>query len=201
MVVNLLAFSRFHGLPGHSAGLSSETPARETTGRRAGLARWARPLFLLLATALLGACGDEPAQLTKGEPTPPFALGTLGGPPIALPADLRGQVVAVRFWADWCPFCESEMRSIEPVYQRYRDQGLRLLAINVRQDRETAAAFVEPLGISYEVLLDPDGAVARSYGVSGLPTTFFLDRQGRLAVRILGESTPEVFEQVIKELL
>jgi peroxiredoxin len=93
------------------------------------------------------------------------------------------------------------MRSIEPVYRRYKDQGLRLLAINVRQDPETAAAFVAPLGITYEVLLDTDGAVARAYGVSGLPTTFFLDRQGRLAARVLGESTPEVFEQVVKGLL
>jgi peroxiredoxin len=201
MVVNLLAFYRSDRLPGDSAGTRSDPPTRKTTGRRVGLARRARPLLLLAASTLLGACGDEPAKLAKGEPTPPFELSTLGGPPIALPADLRGQVVAVRFWADWCPFCEGEMRSIEPVYQRYRDRGLRLLAINVRQDRETAAAFVEPLGISYEVLLDPDGAVARSYGVSGLPTTFFLDRQGRLAARILAESTPEVFEQVVRELL
>jgi peroxiredoxin len=201
MVVNRLAFSRSDRLPGYSAEAQARVPVRATTGRPAGLARWARPLLLLLATALLGACGDEPAQLTKGEATPPFELSTLAGSPVALPADLRGQVVAVRFWADWCPFCETEMRDLEPVYRKYRDEGLRILAVNVRQDRETAAAFVEPLGISYEVLLDPDGAVARSYGVSGLPTTFFLDRQGRLAARILGESTPEVFEQVVRELL
>ena len=201
MVVNLSAFHRSNRLPGDRAGTKFDKPTRETRGRRVGLARRARAVLLLLAGTLLGACGDEPPQLTKGEPTPPFELSTLGGPPVALPAGLRGQVVAVRFWADWCPFCESEMRSIEPVYQRFRNQGLRLLAINVRQDRETAAAFVEPLGISYEVLLDPDGAVARSYGVSGLPTTFFLDREGRLAARILGESTPEVFEQVVRELL
>lgn len=158
-------------------------------------------LLVLLAAALLGACGDKGVQLARGEPTPPFDLTRLQGGTVALPADLQGQVVAIRFWADWCPFCESEMRSIEPVYRHYKDQGLRLLAINVRQDPETAAAFVAPLGITYEVLLDTDGAVARAYGVSGLPTTFFLDRQGRLAARILGESTPEVFEQVVKGLL
>jgi cytochrome c biogenesis protein CcmG, thiol:disulfide interchange protein DsbE len=157
--------------------------------------------FLLLAGLLLGGCGGETPQLAQGKPPPPFELPSLRGGPVALPADLRGQVVVVRFWADWCPFCEGEMRSIEPVYQRYRDRGLRLLAVNVRQDAATAAAFVKPLGISYEVLLDGDGAVARAYGVSGLPTTFFLDRQGRLATRILGESTPEVFEQVVKGLL
>ncbi len=169
--------------------------------RRVGFGARACLLLLLAAGALLDGCGDAPPTLVKGEPSPAFTLDALTGAPVAFPADLAGQVVAVRFWADWCPFCEGEMRTLEPVYQAYRDQGLRLLAINVRQDRETAAAFIAPLGISYEVLLDTDGAVARAYGVSGLPTTFFLDRQGRLAARILGESTPEVFERVIKGLL
>jgi cytochrome c biogenesis protein CcmG, thiol:disulfide interchange protein DsbE len=174
---------------------------RMADGRRTVLGTWTCLLLLLAAGALLGGCGDAPPTLAKGEPTPAFTLAALTGAPLAFPADLAGQVVAVRFWADWCPFCEGEMRTLEPVYRAYRDQGLRLLAINVRQNRETAAAFIAPLGISYEVLLDTDGAVARAYGVSGLPTTFFLDRQGRLAARILGESTPEVFERVIKGLL
>lgn len=157
--------------------------------------------MLLAAGLLLAGCGGEPPQLAKGEPPPPFTLTALQGGPVDLPADLQDQVVVVRFWADWCPFCEGEMRSIEPVYRAYKDQGLRLLAVNVRQDAKAAAAFVEPLGISYEVLLDEDGAVARAYGVSGLPTTFFLDRQGRLVTRILGESTPAVFEDLVKGLL
>ena len=171
-------------------------PSLRGTRQRAGLAA-----LLLFAGLLLSGCGGETVQLAQGEPPSPFELTTLGGGSVALPADLQGQIVVIRFWADWCPFCESEMRSIEPVYRAYKEQGLRLLAINVRQDAKTAAAFVEPLGISYEVLLDEDGDVARAYGVSGLPTTFFLDRQGRLATRILGESTPEVFEQVVKGLL
>lgn len=163
-------------------------------------ARWRMAVPLCVAL-LLGGCGEESPVLVKGEPTPPFALTALSGETITFPADLRGQVVAVRFWADWCPFCKGEMRALEPIDRAYRDRGLRLLAINVRQDRKTAAAFVAPLGITYEVLLDEDGEVARAYGVSGLPTTFFLDRQGRLVTRLLGESTPEVFEQLVKGLL
>ena len=93
------------------------------------------------------------------------------------------------------------MRDVEPIYRTYKDRGLRVLAINVRQDRETAASFIEHLGISYKVLLDEDGAVARTYGVIALPTTFFLDREGRLTTRILGESTPELFERIVNDLL
>jgi cytochrome c biogenesis protein CcmG/thiol:disulfide interchange protein DsbE len=162
---------------------------------------WRYLLVVLLAGPFLVGCGEEAPQLRNGEPAPEFAMPRLEGPPLTFPADLRGEVVAVRFWADWCPFCESEMRDIEPLYRAYRDRGLRVLAVNVRQDRETAARFIEQLGVSYEVLLDGDGSVARRFGVIGLPTTFFIDREGRLATRILGESTPEVFAQVVEGLL
>lgn len=157
--------------------------------------------FFVCLTSLLTACGGEPPQLKNGDPAPRFELPDLSGASVSFPSDLHGQVIAVRFWADWCPFCESEMQSIEPVYRAYRGQGLTVLAVNVRQDRETATDFVESLGISYRVLLDEDGAVARGYGVTGLPTTFFVDRKGELVTRILGESTPEVFETIIKDLL
>lgn len=159
--------------------------------------RW----LLVVMILVLAGCGDEAARLVQGEPTPAFVLDGLSGERVSFPADLKGQVVAIRFWADWCTFCEGEMRAIEPVYERLEGQGLRILALNVRQDRESAVAFVEPLGISYQVLLDRDGAVARAYGVTGLPTTFIVDREGRLVTRILGESTPEVFEQLVKEAL
>jgi peroxiredoxin len=178
------------------SGIALPAGARGPRGRiGAGLS------LSLVLVLLVSACGDAPPAPRNGEPAPGFELPRLDGTPLAFPADLRGQVTAVRFWADWCPFCESEMRDIEPVYRTYRDRGLVVLAVNVRQDRETAARFVEGLGVSYEVLLDEQGDVARAYGVIGLPTTFFVDREGRLATRILGESTPEVFERIVGELL
>jgi peroxiredoxin len=155
-------------------------------------------LSLLL---LIAGCGEQPPSLTSGQMLPAFTLQQLQGDTLSFPAALQGKVVAIRFWADWCPFCATEMRDIEPVYRQYRDQGLVILAVNVRQDRATAERFIRKLAISYDVLLDRDGAVARAYGVSGLPTTFIADRAGRLQTRILGESTPELFERIIRELL
>ncbi|MES9929476.1 MAG: TlpA disulfide reductase family protein, partial [Candidatus Thiodiazotropha sp. 6PDIVS] len=87
------------------------------------------------------------------------------------------------------------------IYRKLKDKGLVMLALNVRQDRETAAAFINKLAITYEVLLDEQGETARNYGVIGLPTTFILDRKGRLHTRIIGESTAELFEMVVSELL
>ena len=155
-------------------------------------------LFMLL---LLIGCGDEASQLRNGEPVPAFTLERLEGDSPEFPGDLGGRVVAIRFWADWCPFCEGEMRMLEPIYRKYRGRGLTILAVNVRQDRETAERFVTKLNISYDTLLDQSGEVARSYGVIALPTTFFVDGQGVLHSRILGESTPETFERIVAGLL
>jgi peroxiredoxin len=118
-----------------------------------------------------------------------------------VPQGVVGQVVAIRFWADWCPFCDKEMRDIEQVYRELSDRGLRVLAVNVGQDKQTAQRFVKRLGISYTTLLDPDSETARSYGVLGLPTTFFIDRQGLVHSKILGESDAAVFRQAVEPLL
>jgi cytochrome c biogenesis protein CcmG/thiol:disulfide interchange protein DsbE len=158
-------------------------------------------LWVTALAAVIAGCGDEAPKLTTGAPTPAFSLERLSGASLHFPDDLQGKVVAIRFWADWCPFCEGEMRDLEPVYRRLRDQGLVILAINVRQDRERAAAFVKKSGISYEVLLDTDGKTARRYGVTGLPTSFLVGRDGKLHTRIIGESTPDVFTRIVGELL
>lgn len=156
---------------------------------------------LLLAALLMVACGEEAPKLENHQPPPAFALRDLDGKILNFPEDFQSQVVVVRFWADWCPFCASEMRDIEPIYQELRDRGLRILAVNVRQNRDTAARFTAKLGISYRVLLDEDGALARQYGVTGLPTSYFIDRSGRLQTRILGEAPPQLFDRIVRELL
>jgi peroxiredoxin len=156
---------------------------------------------LLTIAMLLAGCGDSTPQLVAGAPPPGFSLPALGGTTLVFPEQTKGQVLAIRFWADWCPFCESEMTQLEPIYRKYRESGLRILAVNVRQDPDTARRFIERLGVSYETLLDHDGRVARSYGVLGLPTTFFVDRQGQLKTKVIGESTPEVFERIVQEML
>lgn len=158
-------------------------------------------LSIFLIALLTASCGEKAPQLNKGLPTPSFELGMLNGGSINFPADFKDKVVVIRFWADWCPFCESEMQAIEPVYKHYKDKGLVILAINVRQDQKKAAAFVESMNISYDVVLDLEGDVARNYGVVGLPTTFVLSRDGKLHTRILGESTPEIFEQLLQEVM
>jgi cytochrome c biogenesis protein CcmG, thiol:disulfide interchange protein DsbE len=158
---------------------------------------WAWACFTLLA-----GCGDPPAPAPgHGAAAPAFSAQTLDGARVRVPEDFRGRVVAVRFWADWCPYCRTEMADLQPVYARLAGQGLEILAVNVAQDAATARAFVQPLGIRYPVLLDPEGATARAWGVQALPITWLLDRQGVVQGKIVGEATPEVFEARVKALL
>jgi thiol-disulfide isomerase/thioredoxin len=149
----------------------------------------------------LAACGDGVEPPAAGSPAPAVELRTLEGAPIPFPGSHRGTVTAVRFWADWCPYCEEEMRAIEPVYRELAGQGLRVLAVNVGQDAGTARRFIRGLGISYEVALDEDADAANRYGVLALPTTYFVDRDGIVRRRILGEAPVDAFREAAESLL
>jgi cytochrome c biogenesis protein CcmG, thiol:disulfide interchange protein DsbE len=151
---------------------------------------------------LLAACSSEPPpKVSRGDTAPTFETTRLDGTPVRFPADFAGRPVVVRFWADWCKYCEGEMKDIEPIYQRHKTQGIEVLAVNAGQDRATASAFVAKLGISYPALLDEDAAIAKRYGVTGLPTTYFIDRQGKIAAKQIGEMTAAAFEQQVTELV
>ena len=76
-----------------------------------------------------------------------------------------------------------------------------MLAINAGQDSATAAAFAKKIGITYPVLLDEDSAIAKQYGVVGLPTTYFIDARGVVRAKVVGEASEAVFEQQVKALL
>ncbi len=159
-------------------------------------------LFLCLVLLIsLAACEPDLPAIKTGAPAPAFTLERLNGTPVHFPEQYRGQVVALRFWADWCPYCHAEMQALEPVYHRRHEEGLVILAVNVMQSPETVQRFAEELGFSYEIALDRQGEVMRRYQVMGLPVTFIIDRQGIVRSRIIGESTPEVFEQAVAGLL
>lgn len=164
------------------------------------LRKW--PVLSWIAPALLIiGCSLEMQRPKIGEPAPAFSLKRLDGDIVQFPADLKGKVVAIQFWADWCPPCLSEMRLLAPAYASYQARGVVILAINLRQDKATVGKAVKQLDAPYEFLLDVDGEVAQTYGVETLPTSFIINRDGQIQTRILGETTPETFEQLIQSVL
>ena len=159
-------------------------------------------LFCLACLALLvTACGGEPAaKLNLGDPAPAFRTERLGGGSVDFPA-AAGKPLVIRFWADWCKYCEPEMKAIEVVYQRHKDKGLEVFAINAGQDKPAVADFIKKLGVTYPVLLDEQSAIAKRYGVVGLPTTYFVDAKGVVRGKVIGEADEAVFERHALELL
>jgi peroxiredoxin len=159
-------------------------------------------LLTLLTVLLLAACGGEPpAQLNIGGMAPTFQTFRADGAPVHFPAAFVGRPLVIRFWADWCKFCEGEMKAIEAVYQRHKAKGLEVLAINAGQDKATVAAFVRKIGVSYPALMDEQSKIARSYGVVGLPTTYFVDGKGIVRAKIVGEADEATFERHALALL
>ena len=160
-------------------------------------------LFCLACLALLlAACGGEPAaKLNLGDPAPAFRTERLDGGSVDFPAATAGKPLVIRFWADWCRYCEGEMKAIEAVYQRHKGKGLEVFAVNAGQDRAAVEAFIRKIGVTYPALLDEQSAIARRYGVVGLPTTYFVDAKGIVRGKVIGEADEAVFERHALELL
>ena len=115
-----------------------------------------------------------------------FTLTDLEGQAIRL-SDLRGQVVLLNFWATWCPPCRAEMPSMQALYQKYREQGLAILAISSDvEGKDRVAPFIEKRGFSFPVLVDPRNVVGTRVRVGGIPTSYLLDKQGRVVGRDVG---------------
>jgi cytochrome c biogenesis protein CcmG, thiol:disulfide interchange protein DsbE len=159
------------------------------------------PLVFLFASLLIAGCSKSEVALVKGQPTPGFNLENLQQKTINFPADFTNKVVLISFWADWCPSCKKELRDFEAIYQKYHEQGLDVLALNIDQDEPTAVAFISDLNLSYDVLLDDKGDVAKRYATKSLPSALVVDRGGNLHTRLLGETPVEVFEEIITSLL
>lgn len=162
-----------------------------------------RFLFYLSMALVLAACdgGAPRVNLNTGDAAPGFTSRQLAGGALKFPDDLRGKPVVLRFWADWCRYCEGEMKDIDQVYRRRKAEGLNVLAVNVGQDEKTVSAFMQKIGVSYPALIDEEAGIARQYGVIALPTTYFVDGQGRVRAKILGEADAATFERVAGELL
>ncbi len=117
---------------------------------------------------------------------PDFALPDLEGKVQRL-ADFRAKVVLLNFWATWCPPCRAEMPSMETSYQAYKDQGFVILAVSSNvQGAAIVQPFMDQNRLSFPTLLDPTGRVGGMYGVRSIPTSYLLDRQGRVVSREIG---------------
>ncbi len=114
-----------------------------------------------------------------------FALPDVAGNMHRL-SDFKDHVVLVTFWASWCSECLWEMPAMEQLWRSLKREGLILLGVNVGEDAKTVSAFTDGKGLSFSVLLDADLAVYKEWPVLGLPTSFLVDKQGKLVYKAVG---------------
>ncbi len=141
--------------------------------------------------------------ISEGEIAPDFTLKDLKGVEVTL-KEFRGKVVLLNFWATWCSPCRIEIPSMVELYKKYKDRGLEIIGVNLdKLGKSNVEKFSLEHKINFPVLLNPSGDVASLYGVVVLPTTVFLDRNGKIKGRISGavDWTAEANLKTVESLL
>jgi cytochrome c-type biogenesis protein len=135
----------------------------------------------------------------NAEPAPDVELKTTDGKPLKL-SDLRGQVVLLNFWATWCVPCRSEIPGLNEMQRDLAGRGFKVLGVSTSDSAELIREYQKDVRQEYTVAVGDDG-VANKYSVGVLPTTFVIDRQGRIRKKVIGEKSRAEFEAMVAPLL
>jgi thiol-disulfide isomerase/thioredoxin len=141
-------------------------------------------------------------KLVVGAPFPGFEVTDLDAKPLST-AGLKGRVVLIDFWATWCGPCIQEMPNVIKAYEKYQPQGLEIVGISLDQDKEALTNYVKDNKISWPQYFDGKGwqsDLVAKYGITGIPATFLLDREGNIAAKDLrGEALDAAIEVALKK--
>ncbi len=135
-----------------------------------------------------------------GRAAPDFTLTDLEGELVSL-SDYRGRPVILNFWASWCGPCKVEFPLFQDARERYSGEGLEILGIIHDDSAEAAAAFVSEEGSAWPALLDPDDVAWSAYGGLGLPTSFFIDREGVVRAVSFGPPLSGTLDDQLEKIL
>lgn len=157
------------------------------------------PVLSFILLLLFLACGKK---TEKNPPAPPFdfSLPDLSGKVHSL-KEFRGKVVFLNFWATWCPACKEDIATLEILNREYKNSGLEIIGISLdKKGLGEVDSFVQQMKIPYTVLLG-DESVIKSYGgLKGVPTSFLLDKEGRIIKKYSGQINHEVVSSDLKTL-
>ncbi|WP_333874997.1 TlpA family protein disulfide reductase [Methylobacter sp.] len=161
-----------------------------------------QPLLLgLLVVAALGGCNKR-TGLQTGDAAPSATLTDFRGKSVTLPDAIKGKVALVRFWSMDCGFCDKQIvLSLETLYQKYKDRGFVPVAIDESRIVKTDERLKQFDHLTYPMLVDEYGLVAKRFGVIGLPTTFVIDEQGIVRDKITGEAGIDEYEKRFTTIL
>ena len=144
-----------------------------------------------------GLIGSTAPSLAIADAPPP----TLNGEKIDLD-ELRGQVVWLNFWTTSCVPCRTEMPAMQEIADRYADQGMAIVGIDVGEGTDSVREFVEELGVTYPIVMDFDSTIFSRYSpLFGVPRHYFVGRDGTIVAARIGELQPDEMEPLVRELL
>jgi peroxiredoxin len=147
-------------------------------------------------------------------------MGMTGVPPTLVPGDIklkglkgamvkvsdfRGKIVFLNFWAAWCPACRLEMPSMEKLHNRFRNKDFAMIAIDLEEPASTVRDFFKEFHLTFTALLDSDGEAADLFGVTSIPVTFVLDKEGKIIGGALGarewdnQESAALFEHLVNQ--
>ncbi|MFS0788690.1 thiol-disulfide oxidoreductase ResA [Shouchella sp. 1P09AA] len=156
-------------------------------------------LAMVSALLIYSLTSEGNSAIGVGDTAPNFIVNDLEGNQIEL-ADLKGKGVFLNFWGTYCPPCEKEMPYMENQYNIFKDQGVEILAVNVRETNLPVKRFVERYDLSFPIPMDPDGELVQRYGVIPLPTTFLINSEGIVTQVITGTMTEEDIEKYMESI-
>ncbi|GGA32424.1 thiol-disulfide oxidoreductase ResA [Kroppenstedtia guangzhouensis] len=167
---------------------------------------WVRRVLMLLMVGAVAFAiyktmsGGEKQTVEEEMEAPDFQLQTLEGKELKLSA-LRGQTVLLNFWASWCEPCRDEMPAIEKVYEKHKEKGLVVVGINIAESKLTVKGFVRQLDLSFPIVLDKERKVVDQYQIGPIPTSIFIDKEGRVVRNVKGQMDENQLETYVLEAL
>ena len=157
----------------------------------------AAALGILLLRSERDSTVTSTGQIQVGFPAPNFTFPDLNGQQVSL-SDHRGKVVIVNIWATWCAPCGQEMPSMQKLYERFKGENLEILAVSIDSTgREAVAPFMRTMNLTFPALLDSKEDIRTLYGITGVPESFIIDKEGMVVQKIIGPidwATPKAFQ-------
>ena len=148
------------------------------------------------------ATAKDPSAVEE-RAAPDFYLRSLDGEPLRL-SDLQGKPVLVNFWAVWCTTCRAEIPDLIKAYEQHKASGLVVVGVNLREAEPRVRDFVEEFGMSFPVVFDRNGEVARTWRIGGpsqgLPSSYFIDEQGVVRKVVYGTVTARLMDEGLKAI-
>ncbi|MBA2173826.1 thiol-disulfide oxidoreductase ResA [Halobacillus locisalis] len=154
----------------------------------------------LVVFAVVSSLGGEDAVIAKGEKAPNFQLKKFGTDETVDLRDLEGKGVMLNFWATYCEPCKDEMPYMEELYDKYENQGVEILAINLDSTDIVVERFLQEYGLTFPILRDESGQVMDLYQIGPIPTSIFINPEGEIVEQVRGALTLSKLDGYLQQI-